>query len=253
MTAPSTSRLVRHGPAGSVASRNRGVREASAPVVMFLDDDCEPTLAWARLLLSELEAGAPVAAGRCVNPDRSDVLGEATQVVLDFLTLRSLDGDRTAFAPTYNLACRRDLALELPFEERYENSGADRDWCARLSARGDFIRFVPSARVVHRQTLDLPGFLLKHYRYGRGSCRFRRRHSLSLEAPGFYADLVRSGLARGVLVGSAVSVAQAATAVGYVAERLSTNDLPSPPGPAAALPPAPRRDPATRESLRPRR
>src|ERR1700761_8263353 len=39
------------------AARNTGIRAASAPIVAFLDDDCEPEPEWARELLDAYEDG----------------------------------------------------------------------------------------------------------------------------------------------------------------------------------------------------
>src|ERR1700742_3370870 len=42
---------------GASAARNTGIRAATAPVVAFLDDDCEPEPEWARELLDAYEDG----------------------------------------------------------------------------------------------------------------------------------------------------------------------------------------------------
>jgi hypothetical protein len=90
-----------------------------------------------------------------------------------------------------------------------------------LEARGLLIATVEEAVVTHRQLLDLGRFVRKHYHYGRGSRRYRRRHHLGLERPGFYAGLVQSGFTRGARVGLSICVAQLATAAGYAAASLS--------------------------------
>jgi glycosyltransferase involved in cell wall biosynthesis len=222
VAATGRARLVRTAPAGSVQARNRGAREARAPVLLFLDDDCEPQAGWATALVSAVEQGAPAAAGKCVNADPADALAGATQTVLDFITLDSLlpDGS-TRFAPTYNVACRRDLLLAVPFEESYVNQGADRDWCARLTARGFSIAFEPTAVAVHRQKLDLGSFWRKHREYGSGSGRFHRRHGIGLERPRFYTGLLRAGFRHGPRTGLAVLLAQLATAVGFARQALA--------------------------------
>ena len=210
------ARLVRIEPQGSAIARNVGAREAATDVVLVLDDDCLPQPGWAAAMMRALESGAAVAAGSAANSTSVDVYGEATQVVLDYLTEAAASEDgSTAFAPTYNLACRRELVLEEPFDGWYENAGADRDWCARLTARGLRITRAEDAVVTHRQILHLGSFLRKHYDYGVGSRRFRRRHRLPLERPGYYAGLVKSGFARGIPVGLAVCLAQVATAAGF--------------------------------------
>jgi GT2 family glycosyltransferase len=215
------ARLVRTAPSGSATARNRGVRDAGAPIVVLLDDDCEPRAGWAAALLGAIEAGADAAAGRGVNADPSDAFGEATQAVLDHLTLQSRRPDGAlGFAPTFNLACRRDVLLELPFEEYYVNSGADRDWCVRLAERGYSLVLAPRAVIDHRQTLDLGRFWRKHHEYGRGSARFHRKQDVGFEHSGFYFGLVREGFRRGVRVGLAVGLSQLATATGFAREAL---------------------------------
>lgn len=216
------ARLVRVPPSGSAGARNRGITEARAPSVLLLDDDCEARPGWAAALLAALGDSTPVAAGRGINADRTDSLGEATQTVLDYLTIQSLQPNGSAgFAPTYNLAGRRDVLLEIPFDERYVNSGADRDWCSRLAQRGYQIAHAPNAVVEHRQTLDLASFWRKHLAYGKGSARYHRARGIGLESPPFYVGLVREGFGRGAKAGLAVCVAQAATAVGFAYEALA--------------------------------
>lgn len=214
------ARLVRTPPAGSAAARNAGVRETRTEFVLLLDDDCLPKRRWAASLVAALEAGAVAAAGPVVNSSRSDVYGEATQIVLDGLTQSADRGDGvTAFVPTYNLACRRELLVDLPFEVRHTSAAADRDWCARLVARGAAgVTIVPEAVVVHRQLLDFRRFCRKHYDYGRGSSYFHRRHGVGFGPPGFYLGLVGTGFSRGPLVGLAVCVSQLATGLGFGVE-----------------------------------
>lgn len=214
------TRLVRTAPGGSAQARNRGVREARAPVVLLLDDDCEPRPTWAARLVAAVEGGAPAAAGRCVTADPGDALADATQTILDHLTISSLRPDgTTSFAPTYNLACRRDVVLSVPFDESYVNQGADRDWCARLVKNGFSITFEQLAVAEHRPRLGVGGFWRKHRGYGGGSARFHRRHGTGLEQPGFYARLLVAGFRRGPRTGLAVCVAQVATAVGFIRSR----------------------------------
>jgi GT2 family glycosyltransferase len=214
------ARLVRTTPGGSARARNRGAREARAPIVLLLDDDCEPRADWAATLVAAVEHGAPVAAGRGVNADPADALAGATQTILDHLTISSLRPDgTTSFAPTYNLACRRDVVLSVPFDERFVNQGADRDWCARVVQSGYSIAFEQRAVVEHRQRLGLGSFWRKHRAYGGGSARFHRRHRTGLERPGFYARLIVAGFRSGPRTGLAVCVAQLATAIGFIRPR----------------------------------
>jgi hypothetical protein len=78
---------------------------------------------------------------------------------------------------------------------------------------------VPEALVDHRQQLRLTSFWRKHREYGAGSARFHRRHGTALEPPGFYVALIRAGFRRGPKTGSALVLAQVATAIGFASAR----------------------------------
>ena len=216
--------LVRLEGRGPAAARNAGASEARAPIVCFTDDDCEPCREWAAKLGEAITAGAAAAAGPTFNARASDAYGAATQAVADSLVEYSrLDGGHVGFAPTSNLACCRDSLLELPFDERYRTYGEDRDWCARLRATGQTIRWVPGATVVHHQDLDLAGFLRKHARYGRGAHRFRTGHPAARGLdPAFYSGLATRASRDGALTVALTVVAQGATALGFLSEAISS-------------------------------
>lgn len=68
-TAPFPVRVLRQeGNQGPSAARNRGWRAATAPVVVFTDDDCVPQPGWLRGLIAGIERGADIVQGR-TEPD----------------------------------------------------------------------------------------------------------------------------------------------------------------------------------------
>ncbi|MHA6784097.1 glycosyltransferase family 2 protein [Pseudonocardia saturnea] len=213
------ARLVRGEGRGPAAARNLGVRSARAPLVCFTDDDCEPVPGWAAALAARIAAGADAAAGPTRNGRPGDVLAAAAQAIATHLAEAGVDPGtgRMRFAPTSNLACTAEVLHAVPFDERYPlAAGEDRDWCARLVDGGRTLVFEPAALVRHHQDLSPRGFWRQQVRYGRGAYRFRSDHGtlLRLEAPRFYAGLVRRGFAEGVRAGGLVCAAQVATALG---------------------------------------
>ncbi|MDQ4009903.1 MAG: glycosyltransferase [Actinomycetota bacterium] len=220
------ARLVRGAGRGPAAARNAGVRAARAPVICFTDDDCEPVPGWAQALGRRITAGADAAAGPTRNGRPDSVLASAAQAIATHLAEATIDPltNRMRFAPTSNLACRAEVCRAIPFDERYPlAAGEDRDWCARLVGAGRALVFEPSALVRHHQELSPAGFWHQQLRYGRGAYRFRSDQGtlLRLEAPRFYAGLLRRGFAHGPRAGALICVAQAATALGMVLEAIA--------------------------------
>ena len=86
---------------GLAAARNSGVRAASAPIVAFLDDDCEPEPQWARQLLDDghtarrsSESGAPRYRRRH-EASYPGILTAITRSIRWRSTLRGVTGYRT--------------------------------------------------------------------------------------------------------------------------------------------------------------
>jgi glycosyltransferase involved in cell wall biosynthesis len=213
------ARLLRGAGRGPAAARNLGARAAAAPIVCFTDDDCDPVPQWVAALARRIDDGADAAAGPTRNGRPGRVLAAAAQAIATHLAEATMDPatGHMRFAPTSNLGCRADVLHAVPFDERYPlAAGEDRDWCARLTGSGRTLVFEPAALVRHHQELTGSGFWRQQVRYGRGAYRFRSDHGtlLRLEAPRFYAGLLRRGLAEGPRAGALVAVAQLATAVG---------------------------------------
>ena len=219
------ARVIRTPGRGPAAARNLGARAADGDVVLFIDDDCEPRPEWASVLAAAVSESVPVAAGRTVPPDEANAAMRASQAITNRLLLASLGPDgRLGFAPTCNLACRREVISRMPFDEGFPDAaGEDRDWWARVVDAGTTARYEPAAVVVHRQELDGRAFARQQFRYGRGAVRYRRAGgggNRGLGRPRFYAELVRDGFREGGAAGALVLAAQGLTAAGVAAEWL---------------------------------
>lgn len=207
--------LVRLPGNGPSAARNAGVAASSGAIVCFTDDDCAPEPGWAAALVAAIEAGADVAGGRTLPGRGRDPLLQASETIVAHVR----DASGGSFLPTNNLAARRSVLLEHPFDERYPiAAGEDRDWCARVVDAGARLVFEPGAVVAHAPPAGLRRFVRQHARYGRGAYRFRRHHPAARRQAGSRVALLRAGLHQGPLCACFVGLAQLATTVGYLAE-----------------------------------
>lgn len=221
------ARLIQQTGRGPAAARNAGARASRGSLLCFTDDDCVADRDWAERLAQALEQGADAAAGM-TTLTTAGALAEAFQLIVEApAAVPPPDGSDLSFAASNNLACTRVAFEATPFDESYPHAaGEDREWCARLLARGFVLRSAPAAHVLHDQELTLHRFLAHQLRYGRGAYRFRHSggDGRPLEPPAFYADLLRRAFTKGVGVGLLVSAAQGATAAGYAAAWARTWD-----------------------------
>lgn len=215
------ARLVHADGTGAAAARNVGARAARGSVLLFTDDDCVPARRWVAELARVLGDGVDVAGGRTENGVPGDPFVAASEAIREHLEQWSRERSRPPFIASNNLACTRELALAMPFDEAYAAAGGeDRDWCARAALRGARFAYADAAVVTHVPGIDLAGFWRQHVRYGRGAYRFGGSAASGgrLQPPGFYVSLVRRGFAEGLLPGLLVALAQVATTAGYARE-----------------------------------
>jgi glycosyltransferase involved in cell wall biosynthesis len=214
VAAAARARVVRGEGRGPAAARNLGARSTDAPLVCFTDDDCRPGPTWLAALDRRFTDGVEAVAGPTRNGRPDDPFAAASQTLTNHVTDWSHDpvADTVGFAPTSNLAVRRELLDRLPFDESFPlAAGEDRDWCARLAAADIPLAWEPSAWVAHHQDLSLRRFWRQQVRYGQGA---RHLPGASLHPPMFYVRLAGRGLGEGPAVAGLVVLAQVAVAVG---------------------------------------
>ncbi len=204
------ARLVRLDGRGPAAARNAGVRAARGRVVLMTDDDCVPAPGWAAALAAAVEQRSALAAG-VTEFDATRRLVAASETIVQHAERRG------GFVATRNLAIPRELALAVPFDERFrEAGGEDREWGRRLAERGTPVVHVDAARLRHEPELDVRRFWRQHVRYGRAA---RTDPAVGAPDPRATAGLVVAGFSRGARVGLLVMVAQAATVMGFARRR----------------------------------
>lgn len=187
---------------GLAAARNTGLRATSAPIVAFLDDDCEPEPEWARELLEAYEDGV-IGVGGDVLPYAPEgfMLGYLRRnnplLPLEINLARSekllyrlylylrqqwLPEERHDKRDVYslvgaNMSFRRTIFRETGFDERFRFGAEDLDMCMRLSREFPDARLIvnPSARVKHHFVPTLHDTLRRSRNYARGCARLYRK------------------------------------------------------------------------------
>ena len=165
--------LIRHAEnSGAAAARNTGAREAHAPFLAFLDDDCLPEPEWAGELSTLISASKGAALAGVVRVSEPQPTQHRVTQLLSNPT-SAADGTLLR-AQTANLAVPANgFEAVGGFDESYRGAGyEDYDFCLRWRATGRRILAAPRAVVLHQRDTSLLGFWRQHYRYGRGAAHF---------------------------------------------------------------------------------
>jgi GT2 family glycosyltransferase len=188
---------------GIAAARNSGIAAASAPIVGFLDDDCEPEPQWAERLLAAYRPGIAGIGGPIVpsapacfmrgylernnplRPQEIDLAKSDNPGYRLYLYLRRQwsAAERSGCRDVYslvgaNMSFRRGTLLEVGrFDERFQFGAEEVDLCRRLSLAPTPARLVfsPEARVKHHFQPTLRDTMRRSRAYGRGSARLHRK------------------------------------------------------------------------------
>jgi glycosyltransferase involved in cell wall biosynthesis len=204
------ARVIRQANSGPAAARNRGWREARAPVILFTDSDCVPHPDWVRLLAGAIDTGTPVAGGSYGIANPGCRLAEIVHA--EIVWRHSRLGREVEYVGSFNFGVRRE-ALESVggFDAFYsEASGEDSDLCYRLRDAGHRIRFVPEALVDHYHPTSLARYGREQSRHGFWRVVLYGTHPRRVRGDGYAGplDLVAPPLAAlsGVVALSAVFV-----------------------------------------------
>lgn len=164
---------------GAAAARNRGVRETTAPYLLFLDADCVPAPGW-------------LAAARQAAP-RADLVGGRVDVFDEtppprsgaevFETVFAFDCrsyvEQKGFSVTANLLTRREVFADVG--DLIPGLSEDLDWCHRATAKGYRLIYDDALRVSHPTRADWQALRRKWHRL--------TQESFALQRPNFRARL----------------------------------------------------------------
>jgi glycosyltransferase involved in cell wall biosynthesis len=127
---------------GPGEARNRGWREARAPVVAFTDDDCVPSPQWLRAIYEPTDRNDIVQGATHPDPERISLAGPWTELVnLPF---------GSPFCETCNVAYKRKLLEQLGgFDATFRFAGEDVDLATRALGSGAVYSFSAAAIVIH--------------------------------------------------------------------------------------------------------
>ena len=153
---------------GAAAARNRGVRETTAPVLLFIDADCLAAPDWLAMA-RRVQPRADLIGGRVdvfdeTPPPRSGAEAFETIFAFNFRNYIEVQG----FTGAGNLVTRRDV-----FEDvgGFVNGvSEDRDWSMRAVAKGYRLTYEDDLVVSHPSRSDWPALRHKWQRMTRELC-----------------------------------------------------------------------------------
>jgi N-acetylglucosaminyl-diphospho-decaprenol L-rhamnosyltransferase len=198
---------------GVAAMRNIGAEASHGRLLLFLDTDTELAVGALDELMSAFRQTPMMGAagGKLLNPDGSLQFSARRFYTLTSMLLRRTPGSWAARSDAVRdhlladwdhqdersvdwvvgacLAVRRDAWAEVgPFSEATAFGFEDVDWCYRARRRGWDIRYVPTARIVHRYVRSSTGLnrrTISHavaamsFAYGLARARIGRRIAMA--------------------------------------------------------------------------
>ena len=193
-------RVVRQENAGPAAARNHGVAVASAHVIAFTDDDCQPEATWLEQLFQRWQLNPrAMIGGTTHNGLPENPYSSSSQLIVDLVyRYFNANPDRAYYLASNNILCSRQQFLDLGgFDVSFPRAGAeDRDFCDRWRQQSWPLIWETGAHITHFHHQNFKRYLDLHARYGRGAFLYHQkrklRHSGSMSDDlGFHGTLVR--------------------------------------------------------------
>jgi glycosyltransferase involved in cell wall biosynthesis len=173
---PSRIRYIRAIHGGAASARNHGIRASHGDIVVFTDDDCEPTSNWITdLVTGFFDDGIGGVGGRTVPRLQGNIIVrflDQRRALRRFMVDK--DSEEPDILPTANAAYRRTVLVEIGgFSEQFARmglsyGGEDRDLTWRVIKAGHRISINLNAWVYHEHRSTLWQLIEQGYQYGRG-------------------------------------------------------------------------------------
>lgn len=151
-------------------ARNLGARESTGDLLAFIDADCTAAIDWLDNLVGRLENDGNVVCGGAVENGTPESYIGTIEFLTEFgsITTRNPSREDVRFAPSGNMAIRRDVYMSAGGFSKEHATGEDVAFGKRLRELGVKISFTNEAVVFHKNRTRLKDFILNQYRLGRG-------------------------------------------------------------------------------------
>lgn len=168
---------------GFAATRNKGLEVAMGDIIVFIDDDCDPTEDWYHYLLGPFKDPKIMATMGSLRIPKSTYLGDCISELgfpaganAGFENMWKVDDEGfTNHLSTCNCAIRRKVFNHIGlFDKRLVYGAEDAEFSHRMDSFGYQIKYVPDAIVYHEARANFSSFLQWQLRRGKANYYFKQ-------------------------------------------------------------------------------
>lgn len=225
--------LLHQKQSGPASARNCGAKIAKYDFLAFTDDDCEPDSEWLNDFAEQIKVSSEdLIGGTVINGLDSNIYSTSSQLLVSYLyNYGEQSNPDFAFFTTNNIAVSRTKFLSMGgFEKTFDLPAAeDRDFSTRWQEDNNKMVFLKTANIFHYHNLNLKGFWIQHFNYGRGAYHYhelrqkRSNRKTKIEPPKFYMQMfaypfIKKPIFSAAQISFLFFVAQCANISGYFRE-----------------------------------
>jgi glycosyltransferase involved in cell wall biosynthesis len=211
---------------GPAAARNLGIKNAKGDIILFLDDDSEPTKDWLKAVIEAWKKFPSFdgIGGYTLNEVTDSIYCRVNSDFFNWYLEQYSNDTRYPFLVTCNAGYRKTILNKAGnFDERFKKaSGEDRDLNIKISKIGGKLKLDKNILVYHDRDLTLQSFAKKHFNYGKAAYNIYALHpELKYLSSNAYINLYASILSKyrtlkeKFEVFLLLTLSQLATAAGY--------------------------------------